>query len=42
MTTCADFHLIWPASNWRPKKLEVAIAFLRKNLMAAHQYTDKG
>lgn len=28
-----DFHLIWPANTWRPKKLDVAIAFLRKNLL---------
>lgn len=35
-----DFHLIWPSGNWRPKKMDVAIAFLRKNLLAARHYGE--
>ncbi|MBD3787900.1 MAG: hypothetical protein IE922_13205 [Sphingomonadales bacterium] len=33
-----DFHLIWPAGNWRPKKLDAAISFLRRNLLAPQHY----
>lgn len=33
-----DFHLVWPSSPWRPKKLSVAIEFLGQNLLAPQYY----
>lgn len=34
-----EFHLIWPSSSWRPRKLSVAIDFLAENLLSPQGYT---
>jgi len=34
-----DFHLIWPSSQWRPKKLVAAIDFLVENLLLPADYS---
>ena len=35
-----DFHLLWPSSHWKPKKLAVAIEFLGHNLLSPHRYNQ--